>query len=122
MLLSMMQLQYLEMTIQATRLSILRFYRTPHLPLLSNTQTRSGLVSKPPKRYDVGMHNDVSVLLSQLTEVLDSPDWSVHHQPHFPTALHPALDECDPLVCLANRIRMEDATDLGRFCLHSQQL
>ena len=33
----------------------------------SYTQTRSGRISKPPKRYDVGMNNDVQVLLSQLT-------------------------------------------------------
>ena len=61
------------------------------------------------------MNNDVQVLLSQLTGALDIPDRSVHHQPSSSTALHLDLNECDPLVCLANRIRVEDTIDLGHF-------
>lgn len=93
----------------------LKILLNPTPPSPSNIQTRSGRISKPPKCYDAGMHNNVQVLLSQLTEVLNIPDWSVHHPPHSSTTLYQALDECDLLVCLANRIGMEDAIDLGHF-------
>ena len=55
------------------------------------------------------------ILLSQLTSIFDIPDWSAHHQPSSSTTLHLSLDECDPLVCLANKIRIEDTIDLDHF-------
>lgn len=67
-------------------------------PSSSHTQTRSGRISELAKRYDVGMNNDVPVVLCKLAVVLDIPDWSVHYQPSSSTALHLALDECDPLA------------------------
>ena len=58
------------------------------------------------------MNNNIQILLSQVTEVFNIPDWSIYHRP---STLNLDFDECDPLICLAKRIRIEDTTDLGHF-------
>lgn len=72
---------------------------------ISYTQTRSGRVSKPPPRYDSGMNKDIRILMANLNEVLAVPDWGGHD----------GLEEADVLVCLANRLRQEDSTDMSHF-------
>lgn len=55
---------------------------------------RSGRVSKPPLRYDAGMNKDIQILMANFNEVLAMPNWRGHD----------AVDEADPLICLANRL------------------
>lgn len=75
-------------------------------------KTRSGRISRLPKRYDAGMNNDIKVFLSQLTEVLDISEWGIKHN----CVLYSShLDECDPLVFLTQKIRSEDAGDLDHY-------
>ncbi len=75
---------------------------------MSYPQTRSGQISKLPSCYDAGMNNDIQVLMIKLNEVLAVPDWGGHTSEN-------QVDETDPLVCLANRLRQEDSINTSYF-------
>ncbi len=63
---------------------------------MSYPQTRSCQISKLLPRYDVGMNNNIQVLMIKLNEVLAVLDWGGHTPEN-------KMNETDLLVCLANR-------------------
>ena len=76
-------------------------------------KTRSGHNSRPPKRYNAGMNTDIKVLLSQLTEVLAVPDWSMKENC---TLYSSQIDnECNLLVFYTQKIRAENTRDLDHY-------
>ncbi len=53
------------------------------------------------------MNEDIQVLMANLNEVLAVADWRSPDQT--------TDSETDSLVCLANRLRQEDPTDMSHF-------
>lgn len=75
-------------------------------------KTRSRQISKSLKQYDARMNNDIKILLSQLTEVFDIPDWGMKKN----SALYSShLDKCDSWAFFTQKIQLKDIGDLDYY-------
>lgn len=83
---------------------------TPNIDLAKKTRSRQ--ISQSLKQYDAKMNNDIKILLSQLTEVFDIPDWDIKEN----SVLYSShLDKCDSLAFFTQKIQLKDVEDFDHY-------